>query len=81
MSFAKSIWRFLFPPSRMQGCTPQSKAQRLAEYEIRMGQHRADERLRAERVDQLFDQRATVQPKINPQLPAENVVQMRRRKA
>jgi len=77
----KRLLTFLFPPSRWTGCDPPTRAQRLANYELRLGQHRAEQRMRAERVDQLFDERASVQPKVTPKLPRDNVVAIRRRKA
>jgi hypothetical protein len=42
---------------------------RLAAWEIRLGAYRARERIRQESARIAFDERATVQPKINPRLP------------
>ena len=42
---------------------------RLAAWELRMGEHKAQERFRQARVDMLFDERATVQAKVSPRLP------------
>lgn len=80
MNIVKRILRFLFPPSRWQGCHRPSDAQRLAAYEVRMGEHRAQQRLRAERIAQQLDAVAIVRTKVTPRLPADNVVQIRRRK-
>lgn len=64
------LWRFFFPPDQWASCEPPSEAQRLAQWELRLGQHRAAERLRAERVQRVMDMRATVRVKYNPNLPA-----------
>lgn len=76
------IWKLLFPPSRWNRCQPMTEHERLAMYEIRVGQHRADQRMRAARVAQTIDEytSSTVRPYIAPKLPVENVVQIRRRK-
>ena len=42
---------------------------RLAAWELRLGEHKAQERFRQARVDMLFDERATVQAKVSPRLP------------
>lgn len=70
------------PPPRMAGCTPRTEAQRLADYELRLGQHKAAERLRQARAAQVFDQHAIVRTKIEPKLPADRkVVSIRRKRA
>lgn len=48
---------------------PPSPVDRLAAWEIKMGQHRAQERLRQHSSRLAFDSRATVQPKVTPKLP------------
>lgn len=76
------LLHFLFPPSRMAGCTPPTKAERLALYERRLGEHRAQERLRDARIEQLCDERAIVRPKITPKLPEDRkVVSISRKRA
>ena len=80
------IRRFLsalfFPAPRMAGCTPPTEADRLAAYERRLGEHKAQERLRQARALQVFDDRATVRPKISPKLPQDRkVVPIRRKRA
>lgn len=42
---------------------------RLAAWERRMGQHKAERRMAEYRARIAFDERATVQPKISPRLP------------
>ena len=42
---------------------------RLAAWEVRLGAYRARERIRQESARIAFDERASVQPKINPRLP------------
>jgi hypothetical protein len=70
------LLRFLFPPHRMAGCTPLRDEERLAEYERRLGEHKAQRRLREARVSQLLDEKTVIRPKITPKLPADrNVVQ------
>lgn len=81
MNIIARIWRVFFPPSRWQYCQPLSEAERKAYYEIRLGQHKAAERMRQARVAQVFDDRATVRAKIQPNLPKDNVVQIRRKRA
>lgn len=82
MNAIRALWQFLFPPSKWQQCQPMTDAERLAAFEIRMGQWKAAERMRAARVAQVFDDRATVRPKIQPKLPDDRkVVQMRRKRA
>lgn len=53
-------------------CTPATPAERLAQYEIRLGQHRARQRLRAAAIQHVVDQHAAarVRPRIQPRLPA-----------
>jgi hypothetical protein len=71
--------RFLFPPSKWSGCDQPSDYDRLAAYEIRLGQHKAKQWLRNQRIAQVFDSRATVQPKVTPKLPSDNVLKFRRK--
>lgn len=59
----------LFPPKKMQGCRPPLDAERLAQWEIRMGQFRARERLRKARVHADMDARAVIQRKGKLPLP------------
>jgi hypothetical protein len=75
--------RHLFCPApRMAGCTPKTEADRLADWEIRLGQHKAQERLRQARAAQLLDERAIVRTKVAPKLPADRkVVSIRRKRA
>jgi hypothetical protein len=58
--------------SRWSQCTPLTDAERLAQYELRLGQHRARQRLRAAAIQHVIDQHtaARVQPRIQPRLPA-----------
>jgi len=76
----KAVWKFLFPPSKWARCQPMTEAERLALYELRMGQHKAEQRMRAARVSQVIDNRATVRPAIKPKLPSDNVIQLRRKR-
>lgn len=78
----RSFLTHLFcPPPRMAGCTPQTESERLALWERRLGEERAQRRLRDARVAQLIDERAIVRVKVTPKLPDEqNVVPIRRRK-
>lgn len=46
-----------------------SPVDRLAAWERKMGEHRAEERLRKYRALVAFDERASVQPHITPRLP------------
>jgi len=46
-----------------------SAIDRLAAWEVRRGAYRARERIRQESARIAFDERASVQPKINPRLP------------
>jgi hypothetical protein len=46
-----------------------SAIDRLAAWERRLGQHRAEERMRLYRASVAFDERATVQPLVRPKLP------------
>jgi len=46
-----------------------SPVDRLAAWERRMGQHRAERRMAEYRARIAFDERATVQPRIVPRLP------------
>jgi hypothetical protein len=71
--------RFLFPPSKWSGCDAPSDYDRLAAYEIRLGQHKAKQWLRNQRIAQVFDSRATVQPKVTPKLPNDNVLKFKRK--
>lgn len=77
-----SFLRALFaPPSRWRGCHAPSQYERLAEYERRLGEYKAQVWLRNERVAQAFDARTSqsVRPKFTPMLPDGNVVQFRRK--
>ncbi|MGH8121296.1 MAG: hypothetical protein ACREPT_00815 [Rudaea sp.] len=65
----RALWNFLFPRSPWHGCQPPTDAERLAQWEIRRGRERATQRLRAARVQQVFDLRAGVRAAINPKLP------------
>lgn len=57
------------PTTRGHDVRQPTKDERLANWELRRGRHRAEQRLRECRVDQAFDARASVQPKITPRLP------------
>jgi hypothetical protein len=76
----RRLLRFLFPPSPWKGCHAPTAYERMAAYERRLGEHKAQNWMRNERIAQVFDSRATVQAKVAPKLPADNVVKMRRRK-
>jgi hypothetical protein len=74
--------RFLLaPPSRWSGCHQPTDYERLAAYERRLGEHKAAQWLRNERVAQAFDARTSesVRPKFTPKLPDENVLPFRRK--
>jgi len=68
MSAARALSKF-FMPRPWAGCTPPAAAERLAEWERRRGEHRAQQRLREARVAQAFDELAGVRPAISPRLP------------
>lgn len=53
-------------------CTPPTEAERLAQYERRLGEHRARQRLRDAAVRHVIDQHSAqrVQTRIVPRLPA-----------
>ncbi len=55
--------------------------ERMAAYERRLGEHKASQWMRNERVAQAFDARTSesVRPKITPKLPEENVLPFRRK--
>lgn len=77
-----AIWRFLFPPSRWAKCKPQTPAERLAQWEVRRGQDRAEQRLREARMAQAFDYRSTLNLAIKPKLPADRkVVEFKQRRS
>lgn len=59
---------FLFPNPWAQ-CQPPREEERLAQWERRLGEHRAQQRLRAARVAKDFDARAGVRPYFAPRLP------------
>jgi hypothetical protein len=71
--------RLLFPPSRWQGCHAPTEYERMAAYERRLGEHKASQWMRNERVAQAFDARAAVQPKVTPKLPSDNVLKFKRK--
>lgn len=76
-TFLRSL---LFPPSPWRQCHVPTNGERLAQYERRLGEHRAQQRLRDERMAQAIDARAIVRPVVTPKLPADNVVNIRKRK-
>jgi hypothetical protein len=82
MTIAQRLWRFLFPPSRWQGCHAPTAYERLADYERRLGEHKAAQWIRNERIAQVFDSRTSesVRRKFTPKLPSDNVVSIRRKK-
>ena len=53
-------------------CTPPTEAERLAQYERRLGEHRARQRLRAAAIAHVIDHHsaARVAPRVQPRLPA-----------
>ena len=69
MKLLKSL---LAPRSRWAQCTPPTEAERLAQYERRLGEHRARQRLRAAAIAHVIDHRcaARVAPRAQPRLPA-----------
>lgn len=71
------LWYTAKPRRRANDRVP-TPAERIALWEIRAGQERARVRMRQEAIDQAFDHRASVQPKVTPKLPKDNVVQLRR---
>lgn len=75
----KRLLRFLFPPSQWEGCHAPTAYERMALYERRLGEHKAQQWMRNERIAQVFDQRATVRQKFTPKLPDENVLPFRRK--
>jgi hypothetical protein len=80
MSLLTRLSRFLFPPSRWQGCHAPTEYERLAAYERRLGEHKAQQWIRNERIAQVFDSATAqrVRPKFNPKLPDENVLPFRK---
>lgn len=66
---------------RSAGTRVPTPAERAAQWEVRLGQHRAEQRLAAEARAQAFDARHIVRPVVSPRLPADNVIQIRKRKA
>jgi hypothetical protein len=75
--------RFLFaPPSRWNGCHQPTDYERLAAYERRLGEHKANQWLRNERIAQAFDARTSesVRAPFQPKLPNDNVVQFNHRR-
>ena len=79
MTFAQRIWRFFFPKPWNQ-CAPRTESERLADWEIRLGKHRAEQRLREARFNAAFDYRVTQNLAIKPRLPADVVVPFRKRR-
>lgn len=69
MQFLKTLIR---PRNPWAQCTPLTPAERLADYELRLGQHRARQRLRAAAMQHVVDQHtaARVRARIQPRLPA-----------
>ncbi len=82
MTIAQRLWRFLFPPSRWQGCHAPTDYERLADYERRLGEHKAAQWMRNERIAQVFDARTAegVRQPFTPKLPSDNVVSIRKRR-
>lgn len=73
--------RALFaPPSRWRHCRQPTAAERAAQWELRLGQHKAAERLKQAARAQALDARHIVRPTVTPNLPADNVIRMRKRK-
>lgn len=75
------LLRFLFPPSRWSGCHAPTDYERLAAYEKRLGEYKAAQWLRNERIAQTFDARTSqsVRPKFTPKLPNDNVLKFHAR--
>jgi len=73
-------WLF-FPPSRWQGCHTPTDYERLATYERRLGEYKAQQWLRNERIAQVFDQATAsrVKSAFTPKLPDENILPFRRK--
>lgn len=63
----------LIAPSRWRRCHAPTQAERVAQYELRLGQHRAALALRKATTAQVFDLATarSVRPKIAPRLPAD----------
>lgn len=68
MSALQRLVNFLFPKPWQQ-CTPPTEEERLAQWERRLGEWRAQQRLRAARVARDFDARAGVRLYFSPRLP------------
>ena len=68
----KLLQSLLKPRDPWAGCTPPTDAERLAQYERRLGEHRARQRLRAAAIQHVVDQHAAarVRPRSQPRLPA-----------
>lgn len=77
IGFLRSL---LFPPSRWRQCKAPTNAERLAQFKRRMGEHNAQQCLLAESRAQAFDARAIVRPVVNPKLPSDNIIQIRKRR-
>jgi hypothetical protein len=76
-----AIRKLFFPVSRWSQCHAPTDYERLAAYERRLGEHKAQQWLRNERIAQVFDSRtaSSVRPKFSPKLPDGNVLQFRRK--
>lgn len=75
---AAVLWYTAKPRRRANDRQP-TPVERLAQWDLRMGAYRAEERIRQHRAMIDFDHRAAVQPKVTPKLPKDNVVQLRRK--
>lgn len=82
MTMLTRIWRVFFPPSKWSKCHEPMPWERAAQYEIRLGRHKAELRMQEAQRTQRFDAltSARVRPAIKPKLPADNVVPIKRRK-
>jgi hypothetical protein len=72
--------RWLFPPSRWSRCHEPMPWERLANYERRLGEFKAMQRMQDAERQQRFDAKAIVRPSIKPKLPTDNVVSIKRKR-
>ena len=77
----RSLFQFLLHPTKMAEYTPPTDYERLASYERRLGEYKAQQWLRNGRIAQVFDARTAekVRQPFYPRLPQDNVVQLRRK--
>lgn len=82
MGILTKLWRVFFPPNKWNRCHEPMPWERLANYELRLGEHRASQRMQEAQRGQRFDELTStrVRPAIKPKLPADNVVPIKRKR-